>query len=92
MSTVDNCADNGSPLGNDNGHGDLARRCPKGGGPPTYFELFQTNSFPVSDSEDFTQNNNCLFSQEVDLKKAMFFKARDSMIMSLNKFFSTFPK
>ena len=25
-------ADNGSPLGNDNGNGDLARRCAKGGG------------------------------------------------------------
>ena len=52
-STVEYRADNGSPLGNDNGNGDLAWRCPKGGGPVHQLKMLY--------SDDFS-HNNCLFS------------------------------
>ena len=66
-------ADNGSPLGNDNGNGDLARRCAKGGGVLNFFKEKLFATFFIEKTLHIID----FFSQEVDLKKAMFFKARD---------------
>ena len=44
LQMIEYSADNGSPLGNDNGNGDLARRCAKGGG-VLNFKVFSRKNF-----------------------------------------------